>query len=204
MLKNKFRKILLSVCVAMCAAVVAGAGAFSGGCDGIRESILRLHVIANSDSQADQALKLKVRDRLLEAGSEFFQSSEDIAQAEEKIAQHLTQMQTIAQKTVHEAGYDYPVAVSLSNEYFNTRTYENVTLPAGYYDAVRVVIGSGTGKNWWCVMFPPMCLPAAEDDMKLSAVLSDDELAFVTDTDGFEVRFKVVEWYETIKHMLKK
>ena len=97
-------------------------------------------------------------------------------------------------------GYNYPVDVELKNTHFNTRVYDEVTLPAGNYDALRVIIGDGNGKNWWCVMFPPMCLPAAEEKCELSEVLDESELKIVSNKSRYEVKFKVVELFEELKN----
>ena len=156
-----------------------------------------MHVIANSDSAEDQALKLKVRDALLEAGKEYFDNSESAAEAEKKLVLVKDELEAVAKKTVIDNGYDYDVKVNIGNAYFPTKTYDGeVTLPAGEYEAVHVVIGNGNGHNWWCVMFPPMCLPAAESDVELDEVLSRDEYEIVKSNPKFEPRFKIIEWYE--------
>ena len=170
---------------------------FASACKDIRNSVLRMHVIANSDSAEDQALKLKVRDAVLEAGKEYFDNSESAAEAEKKLVLVKDELEAVAKKTVIDNGYDYDVKVNIGNAYFPTKTYDGeVTLPAGEYEAVNVVIGSGNGHNWWCVMFPPMCLPAAESDVELDEVLSRDEYEIVKSNPKFEPRFKIIEWYE--------
>ena len=104
-------------------------------------------------------------------------------------------------------GYHYPVSLSITNMYFNTREYKTITLPAGNYDALRITIGSGKGKNWWCVVFPPMCLAAATEETdasaQLEAVLPPDELEIVENADRYEVRFKLVEWFEAAREWLR-
>lgn len=176
---------------------------FAAQCGQIENKVFRLHVLANSDSEEDQALKLKVRDRILEESRGLFEDSETREDAEQTAAVHLEEFRRAAQEEIYEQGYSYPVTVTLEHCYFNTRYYEDVTLPAGYYDALRVEIGAAEGKNWWCVMFPPMCLPAAEESKELSDVLDPGEMEIVEGGQKFEARFKIVEWIEGLKAWLR-
>lgn len=195
--KNKILTVELAVLAAFIITCVISTMSFASACEDIRSSVLRMHVVANSDSEEDQCLKLKVRDAVLEAGKEYFDNSESAAQAEEKLIPVKDELEKVAQKVVEENGYDYDVKVNIGNAYFPTKTYDGeVTLPAGEYEAVNVIIGSGQGHNWWCVMFPPMCLPAAESDTELDEVLSEREYEIVKSNPKFEPRFKIVEWYE--------
>jgi stage II sporulation protein R len=195
--KNKILTVELAVLTAFIITCVISTMSFASACEDIRNSVLRMHVVANSDSEEDQRLKLKVRDAVLEAGKEYFDNSESAAQAEEKLIPVKDELERVAKKVVEENGYDYDVKVNIGNAYFPTKTYDgDVTLPAGEYEAVNVIIGSGRGHNWWCVMFPPMCLPAAESDTELDEVLSEREYEIVKSNPKFEPRFKIVEWYE--------
>ncbi len=195
--KNKILTVELAVLTAFIITCVISTMSFASACEDIRNSVLRMHVVANSDSEEDQCLKLKVRDAVLEAGKEYFDNSESAAQAEEKLIPVKDELERVAKKVVEENGYDYDVKVNIGNAYFPTKTYDgNTTLPAGEYEAVNVIIGSGRGHNWWCVMFPPMCLPAAESDTELDEVLSEREYEIVKSNPKFEPRFKIVEWYE--------
>ncbi|MGN1418917.1 MAG: stage II sporulation protein R, partial [Acutalibacteraceae bacterium] len=173
---NRIKALEIAAFVAFALAVIISTASFEKDCEGVRTSVLRLHVIANSDSQEDQALKLQVRDAILKKGRQIFGNSSTKQSAEKYIGEHTAELEEAAQAVIEENGYDYPVKVELGESYFPTKTYENVTLPAGTYDAVRVIIGSGEGKNWWCVMFPPLCLPAACGDTELSDVMNEDEL----------------------------
>ncbi len=197
--KNRILTVELALLAAFIITCVVGTMSFASACEEIRSSVLRMHVVANSDSDEDQCLKLKVRDAVLEAGKEYFDNSESAAQAEEKLVPVKDELERVAKKVVEENGYDYDVKVNIGNAYFPTKTYDgDVTLPAGEYEAVNVIIGSGQGHNWWCVMFPPMCLPAAESDTELNEVLSEREYEIVKSNPKFEPRFKIVEWYEKI------
>lgn len=191
-----FRKALILAVVLMMLCTITG---FAGQCETISDRVLRLHVLANSDSQEDQALKLKVRDKVLECSAYMLDDAQDLNQAEALTEQNLQDIQKVAQEEVYRQGYDYPVKVELTNMHFNTRVYETVTLPAGEYDALRVSIGEAQGHNWWCVMFPPMCLPAAEESKELQDVLDPAQMEIVEGGSQYEVKFKTIEVLEDIK-----
>lgn len=198
-MKKTILRIEASILVALVICCALNITAFSKQCDSIRDKMLRMHVIANSDSDADQQLKLKVRDAVLIAGKEIFNGSVTADEAEEKILPHIDVLRQTALQVVKDEGYDYDVRITVQKEYFATRTYENsVTLPAGYYTAVKVIIGEGAGQNWWCVMFPPMCLPAADAECEISDVLSDDETEIVTGAQKYQFKFKIVEIIESL------
>lgn len=180
---------------------IAATVSFESTCKGVRDDILRLHVIANSDSTKDQTLKLKVRDSLLEQGEKLFTDCDDIIAAEKMIGTSLLSLKQIAQNTVDAEGYPYSISVSLGKSYFPTKVYDNITLPAGYYDALKIIIGEGKGKNWWCVMFPCLCLQGAyKKEARLSEVLTEKELKLVLSKPEYEVRFWIVEKYYDIKN----
>lgn len=198
-MKKTIFRIEISLLIALIICGVLNINAFSQQCESIREKMLRMHVIANSDSEEDQQLKLKVRDAVLLAGEKVFDGSITATEAKEKITPYIDYLENIALETIKNEGFDYNVKITVEKEYFNTRTYENsVTLPAGYYTAVKVIIGEGKGQNWWCVMFPPMCLPTAVAECEISDVLTDDETEIVTETDKYKFRFKIVEILEEI------
>lgn len=121
------------------------------------EGIIRFHVRANSDKEEDQALKLKVRDALLEVMVPKFEDVKSIDQSREIIKENLDTIALISEKVIHENNYNYPVKVSLGMDYFPTRKYGNMVFPQGEYETLMVEIGEGKGQNWWCVMFPPLC-----------------------------------------------
>ncbi|MGN0474189.1 MAG: stage II sporulation protein R, partial [Acutalibacteraceae bacterium] len=155
------KRLEISLLIALVFGIVLSITSLNVECDDIRESVLRLHVLANSDDEADQNLKLKVRDRLLEVSNDIYSNAKTREDAIESTESNLALLQSEAQKVVIANGYNYPVSVELEDTYFTTRTYENITLPAGEYKALRVIIGEGAGHNWWCVMFPPLCISAA-------------------------------------------
>jgi len=195
---KKFKLFEISLFAGLLIAIIFSITGFASTCEEIRGDVLRLHVIANSDSDEDQQLKLKVRDAVLKAGKNIFNGSVTKENAEEKIENEKEILIKAAEKVIKENGFDYDVEITVTDEYFNTRTYENVTLPAGKYKAVRVLIGESAGKNWWCVMFPPLCIPAAETNIDL--YFSDKEVKLVETNPKYEVRFKIIEIYESIKN----
>lgn len=198
-MKKKLLRIEISLLIALIICGVLNINAFSQQCESIREKMLRMHVIANSDSEEDQQLKLKVRDAVLLAGEKVFDGSITATEAKEKITPHIDYLENVALDTIKNEGFDYGVEITVENEYFNTRTYDNiVTLPAGYYNAIKVIIGEGKGQNWWCVMFPPMCLPTAVAECEISDVLTEDETEIVTETEKYKFKFKIVEFFEEI------
>lgn len=198
------KKIKLSVTVGIVVAILFSICSFAKTSEEIRSDVLRLHVIANSDTSVDQNLKLRLRDYILQEGKDIFNGSVNVENAVEKIEPVLPELEKSAKAFVNQAGFDYDVKISLSNEYFTTRTYETVTLPAGKYLALRVVIGSGEGHNWWCVMFPPMCVPAAEKKDEIENVFSEKEIKLVESKPKYEPRFKVVEIYEQLKEIISE
>ena len=198
-MKKTILRIEISILIALIICCTLNISAFSQQCENIREKMLRMHVIANSDSTEDQELKLKVRDAVLNAGKEIFDGSITSSEAKDKISPQIDYLEEVALKTIRNEGFDYKVKITIDKEYFNTRTYENsITLPAGYYNAIKVIIGEGEGRNWWCVMFPPMCLPTAVAECEISDVLTDDETEIVTGLDKYKLKFKLVEFIEEI------
>ena len=198
----KLKAIDISVFLTLIICIIATVS-FENDCKGIREEVLRLHVIANSDEEYDQELKLKVRDAVLSSGEEVFSGSEDIISAESEIADKKDVILYSAVETIRNLGYDYDVKIELARSYFPTRTYDNLTLPAGYYKAVRIIIGEGKGKNWWCIMFPPLCLPSVtKKDEIIGTFLTEEEMNIVTADPDYEVRFWIVEKYYELKNKL--
>lgn len=197
-------KIRISIVIGIVTAVIFSICSFAKTSEEIRSDVLRLHVIANSDSSVDQNLKLRLRDYILEEGEDIFDGSVNVENAVKRIEPKLAELENSAETFVKNAGFDYDVKITLSNEYFTTRTYESVTLPAGKYLALRVVIGSGEGHNWWCVMFPPMCVPAADKKDEIENVFTDKEIKLVESKPKYEPRFKVVEIYEQIRETISE
>lgn len=170
--------------------------------DELADKVVRLHVLANSDSEEDQALKLRVRDVVLERATAILEQSADRREAESRLHGQLLELERIAREEILASGYDYPVTAELQNTDFPTKEYDGFTLPAGEYLALRIMIGEGQGQNWWCVVFPPLCTAASADvpASALAAGFSQDEVSLITEENqGYVLKFKSVEWWEALK-----
>ena len=176
---------------------------FCSVCDNLRNDIFRLHILANSDSVQDQTLKLKVRDGILDYTSEIFKSCRSREQAIRTARTHLDEIRSKCQAIIRENGFDYSVAVYTTKMSFDTRVYENFTLPAGKYDALRIVIGSGKGHNWWCMIYPSLCLPSAQKN-KPESSLDQSETDVISHFGQYEVKFRLVEIFENISSLFEQ
>lgn len=203
---TKLMKIQAVVFAAVFAAGACSVGAFAYNCSRVRSDVLRMHVIANSDCSADQQLKLMVRDAVLERGAQLFDGTVTADEARRKIEPHKAELEAAARDVIERAGYDYPVSVNVVNEYFATRCYGSLTMPAGRYTAVKVVIGEGAGHNWWCVIFPSLCVPATTDgfaDAAAAGGFSDAEIGLMTRANGaYTVKFRSLELLQALKKYL--
>lgn len=203
-MKNKFFNLLFSFGIALFICFVISVVSFNDKSESIRNEVFRMHIVADSDSNDDQLLKLKVRDEVLSFADEYLKNAKNKEQAEQIIKSNKDEIVTRALKVINENGYNYSVDVKIGKCFFPTKTYNNsVTLPAGEYDAVNVIIGEGKGHNWWCVMFPPMCLPCADAKNEIKDYLSTDEQKLVNSKPELEPRFKIVEIIEKFKENYK-
>lgn len=176
---------------------------FNAACDDLRTNVLRLHIIANSDSPIDQELKLKVRDSILESSSELFSGTENIDTAVIRAEERLNEFEKIAETAVKENGFNYGAKVKVGTSYFETREYEDFTLPAGEYPSLIITLGEGEGKNWWCVIFPEICIPAAMKEASLTDTVDSDSAVVAEEPQRYIMRFKIVEIYENLKKSFK-
>ena len=169
--------------------------------DNLSEKVVRLHVLANSDAPADQSLKLRVRDRVLQETAPLLAEAGSREEAETALRARLPQLADAARDALSEYGAAYPVTLELREAYFPTRYYDTFALPAGRYTALRVVIGDGAGRNWWCVVFPPLCGAAAVEDASVG--FTADEIALITRKDtGYALKFRAAEYWETVRRTL--
>ncbi len=198
-MKNiKEKSIHFGILFGLIASVLLSFTDFNAKCDNLRENVLRLHVLANSDSKEDQALKLKVRDAILTECSSELSNCDSLEDAIDKSSCETQELKKIAEKVIKENGYDYKAEVSVGESYFDTRIYDSFTLPAGKYPALIVRLGKAKGHNWWCVVFPSVCIPsAAKGKLSDSASKSASEMA--ENPQKYVMKFKTVEWYEAIK-----
>lgn len=176
----------------------------------IADSVFRLHVIANSDSAEDQNLKYIVRDKVIEYMSSISQNASSKEDVIEIAKANLDKIQTIASQTIRENGYTYSVNVEVGNFSFPSKRYGDITLPPGYYDALRIKIGEAEGQNWWCVMFPPLCFVDDQNgiidektDKKLKEVLTEEEYDLImaknkSEVKNLEFKFKITEVFQNI------
>lgn len=188
--------LIMSILITNCSAVIRDGRKL----DGLRNSVLRLHILAESNSEYDQSLKLKVRDALLE--SNIFESADSLESAEKIAQEKLDEIVNIAESTLIENGCNLPVTAEIADVEFDERVYGDITMPSGEYRALRVKIGSAQGKNWWCVMYPPLCIPAAcdvEEDKSAEEVFSESELDIMYHPKKYEVRFAI---WDKIKEIL--
>lgn len=208
---RSFRLFLRRAPGAAAALLLTAALAFSAvtryylDCRQVRKDVLRLHVIAASDSEVDQAVKLKVRDAVLREGAAIFDGSVTAKEAQARLEPYLRRLENTADRVLKENGLPYAASAQIVNEFFDVRTYENVTLPAGRYTALKIVLGDGAGKNWWCVMFPPLCLPAATAQEDAYAVFQDGGAHVVQGEPEYVIRFRIVELVEkAVEHIRTK
>lgn len=199
---KKYSHISIGIVAGVLFLLIYNLSVFAYQCSEIRNDTIRLHVIANSDSEEDQQIKLKVRDAVLSAGQNIFNGTVTTENALEKITAELEKIENVANETLRENNKNYYAKAELVTEYFDTRIYnDTVTLPAGKYLALKIVLGEGDGQNWWCVMFPSLCLPAAEktDSEAIKSVYSEKEENIVLNSKKYEYRFKIIEFIEKVK-----
>lgn len=194
MIKIKENLLKTSLCLSLLVSIfLSNFSAFARDCEEIRESTLRLHILASSDSEEDQRLKLLVRDEILKTTGELFLSSKDKNESIKKAQENMDSVLDVARSVLRENGCNYTVSGEIVEMFFENRSYGDITLPAGRYNALRIIIGEGKGKNWWCVLFPPLCIP--------SATKTDSELLEPVRGEGrdIKVRLWIVEFIEEIK-----
>jgi stage II sporulation protein R len=202
-------KLLLSVVAIILSLYMAFSYTyFIASAGSVREEVVRLHILANSDSFLDQGVKLKVRDALLQRNKELLLQGTDKESAHVYFLQHKQELLETACDVLKENGFQYGAEITLTTEYYETRKYEELTFPAGEYLSLRVILGEGKGKNWWCVMFPPLCVPAAGDVTADAATseeyFSPSEEKLVDSGNKYIVKFKLLEIYEELKMKINK
>ncbi len=176
---------------------------FAAACEGLSQDVIRLHVVAHSDGETDQAVKLLVRDAVLTEAARWYGDAATPDEAVSALCLHLDSIRAAADKALSEAGAPQRAGVVLTRMYFPTRAYEGFTLPAGRYRTLRVTIGEGAGHNWWCVVFPALCLPAAEDSPEdVLALLPENEREAAENPQKYRVELKAVELYRQLQDWL--
>lgn len=176
----------------------------------LSDSVFRLHILANSDSVEDQSLKYKVRDKVIEAMNELTSNCSSKREVINLVNDNLSNFKNIAKKVIVESGYDYDINVSIGNFNFPTKNYGDISLPAGFYDALRIEIGNAEGKNWWCVMFPPLCfvdvstgIVPEESKILMQDELSEEEFQIISEqTPEIKFKFKLLELFSNVTNTL--
>ena len=203
MKKTTRKNIELGVLFGLICAIVLSFSNFESRCNELRQGVLRLHIIANSDSQADQTLKLAVRDEILKNSTNIFKDCHNVDEAIVAANLNIESINQIANNVIKENGFDYTANVSVGEKDFDTREYDNFTLPAGTYQSLIVDLGNAEGKNWWCVVFPCVCVPTATD-ASLTDSVSLEAANTAQNAPKYEIRFKSIEIYEKIKKYFEK
>ena len=203
--KVKIIKTTLLITILLIAFIIVSAISYvSAVSENIANSVFRLHVIANSDSEEDQNLKSIVRDNLIEYMNSLTSGISSKQAAIEIAKEHKQDFYNIAKKTIEDNGYDYDVNIEIGNSYFPTKYYGDISFPAGYYDALKVEIGKASGQNWWCVMFPPLCfvdmstgIVPEESKETIKDNLPEEEYALISDThnNSINFKFKLIEFF---------
>ena len=206
--KELFTRITTSVCITILIFSVLSCVFTAKGENVIYDKVVRLHVLANSDNEEDQALKLKVRDGIVSLTSRLFADCRDIESAKKAAEENSELLRLEAQRLIDENGFDYTASVETDVETYPVRRYSDFTFPAGDYFSVRIKLGKAEGRNWWCVLFPPLCASeslgestAADSEILSCSGFSDEEIRFLTESrsksdypgEGTEVRFRIVD-----------
>lgn len=203
----KIYKIYLVLFLLLFIYVMLAASSYTSAvCSDISENIFRLHVIANSNSEEDQALKYIVRDEVLKYINDISSNCTTKQEIIDIVSTHLQEIQSIAQEAIYKEGFTYPIELQIGNFEFPTKTYGDISFPPGFYDALRIKIGNADGKNWWCVMFPPLCFidtssGIVPDESKelMENNLTQEEFALISSSNNeAKIKFKVVELLQNI------
>ena len=198
---SKKKWLNISLIFGIVSAILFSNICFSDSCDEMYNNIIRIRIIANSNSKSDQDLKLNIRDAVLECSKELFKDIKNYSDAEKIAKDNIELFRDTANQVVKKQGYDYNVGLAIKDEYFNTREYDNFTLPAGTYKSLVFTVGEGTGENWWCVIYPEVCVGGCTG--KLSDSISESSANFAYNSDKYIVKFKTVEIFESIKKRIK-
>ena len=194
--------LLIALCITLCTGLWARAQQQK-----LSGELVRLHVIAASDSDADQALKLRIRDRALMHLTPLLDRAQSVDDARAVIESELPHLEKLANDEIAAAGFDYSAAAALSPERYPTREYMGFALPAGSYLSLRITLGGGEGQNWWCVVFPPLCMTAVEERESI-ATLSENskKLIFAEEEEEYILKFRLIEFFESIspEHLDKR
>ena len=205
MKKSKWNELEVALLVLLAVCLLTGAAALRRQ-DDLQQKMIRLHVVANSDSERDQALKLQVRDKVLAFTEQTMRSAESREAANEALRASLPEIERMAEDTLLESGCVDSVEARLEPAEFPLKAYDGFRLPAGEYMALRVLIGEAEGQNWWCVVYPPLCTAACTDleDVAVQAGMDEADMKLITGQEGYVLKFRAVELWERLRQWLGK
>ncbi len=205
-MKNIKKAEVAFVAILVIYLALAGIRDFNSDYSHLQNNVVRIHILANSDSDEDQNLKLSVRDEILSYTNDWLSGCTSAAQAREILGSKIEQINEIAQQKVNASGYSYETQSGLVNMEFDDRTYGDITMPHGLYTAVRVTIGEAAGHNWWCVMYPPLCVPAAGGVISVDdydEYFTDGEMDILKNCSRYKVKFRCVEMFNKLLSAFK-
>ena len=196
------KKLLKAMAVALIITSIFSFLPFEQRCRDISDEVLRIHILADSDSDADQRLKLLVRDSILDYTDGLYSGVSSKSEAVEITNKHIGDIISTAENTLKANGCTKSVSAEICETDFNTRYYGYITMPSGTYTALKVTIGSGNGKNWWCVMYPSLCLYTSADTNSLEDELTNEQYEVISDTSKYEFKFKILEYFDYFCNLL--
>lgn len=199
-MKIKRKNIELAVILGLVCSILLSFSHFDAACDDLRNNVFRLHILANSDSEVDQSVKLLVRDAVINEAGSLFDGKTELQDALLTAEENISLFAEIANKVLYENGFDYTAKVKIGESFFENREYDDFTLPAGVYQSLIIELGKAEGKNWWCVIFPSICVSAASK-AELSDSTSNVSSNIAKSPKRYKVRFKAIEFYEEIKRI---
>lgn len=208
-----FKRLIIVLLLLILFIFISAISYVSAVSNNIANGVFRLHVIANSDSPEDQNLKYIVRDELIKYMNTLAKDCTSKQEVIEIAQNNISNFENIAKKTIQDNGFNYNVTVEIGNFDFPTKTYGDISLPAGTYDSLKIKIGKSEGQNWWCVMFPPLCfvdvttgIVPEESKKEMKEAMPEEEYSLISNTNNSEVnfKFKLIEFFENIKLMAKK
>lgn len=201
---KKIRKIL---CTCVVLALLVWLGSVVADRENLSSNLIRLHVVANSDDPADQQIKLQVKDLIAGNLQTLLKDKKTAAEAKAYLQEHLDDLEELANRALQDAGSDCRATVTLSKEAFPQREYDTFSLPAGVYESLKISIGEGEGKNWWCVVFPSLCIPSGGEDFEDAAAgagFPDSLSGALSKNEGYEVRFFLLDCLGWVQNLFFK
>lgn len=199
------KKVIRNVGICLCVAILVWIWGLLSDRQKLRDDIIRLHVVANSDSEHDQAIKLQVRNAVVESLEEAMKEAGDMDAARVYLESNLPEITNLVNRVLESCAVEGNAVVTLTKEAFDTRHYDTFSLPAGVYESLRIVIGQGEGKNWWCVVFPSLCIPATSSgfaDVAVGAGFEESLTSALSGEEGYEIRFYLLDRLGELENML--